>query len=92
LLVRARRLTMSLLDACNLAVMMKRATDELRPSLSPVLRSFNRRVEGRHDETHLHRHQVGEGSVRAHLHLTQAIPAAAALDHIVVVGSVRRSL
>jgi len=82
--------------ACILAVMTKGATDKLRPSLLPVLRSFNRRVEGRHEETHRYRHQVREGSLRcAQLHLAQdrAIPAAsAALDHIVVVGSVRRSL
>jgi hypothetical protein len=57
--------------ACNLAVMMKGATDELRPSLSPVLRSFNRRIEGRYEETDRYRHQVREGSVRAQLHLAQ---------------------
>ena len=38
--------------------MTKGATDKLRPSLLPVLRSFNRRVEGRHEETHRYRHQV----------------------------------
>jgi len=82
--------------ACNLAVMTKGGTDKLRPSLLPVLRSFNRRVEGRHEETHRYRHQVLQGILRcAQLHLAQerTIPAAsAALDHIVVFGSVRRSL
>jgi len=43
---------------------VKRATDELRPSLSPVLHSSNRLVEGRHEGTHSYRHRC-EGSVRA---------------------------
>lgn len=58
--------------ACKLPVMMTGATDKPRPSLIPVLRSFNRQVEGRHEETHRYRHQVREYSTPSSPHVVAA--------------------